>query len=186
MGYKDITAGNKTGRAKAARFIKSKGGTLGFEVSFEFKEGNSQERLSWVGWLTEKSLENTMETLVDVLGYNGSEVANAEGLLTDPKVLDYARDVQLVIEMEARKDESGNPKLDDAGQAILDPRIKWVNKVGGSAYVGLAPETAKNELLQIGFKAAFLKAKQSSAPPPNRIPNMAPGAPKLPDEKLPF
>ena len=153
MGWKDITAGDKTARAFKMRFIKSNTGTAGLEVAFRFKQllaggAQSDEQLTWVGWISDAARDRTMKTLVDVLGYNGSMDTNEDGVFTDPKVLDWDRDITLVIEMEAYEGKQY-------------PKIKWVNKAGGSAFAGCAPEVVKNELNSSAFRAAFLAAQQS-------------------------
>lgn len=145
---KNITPGTKIARPYAGRFIKSEKGTLGLEVAFKFKEGDLDETLTWVGWLSEKAMERTMKTLVEVLGFNGDDSVDANSVLTNPKALNYAQDVSLVIEMEI------NPN--DQKQY---PRIKWVNQLGGSGFKGLAPESIKSELGAVGFKAAFMAAR---------------------------
>lgn len=197
MGLKDITAGDKIAHAIGARFIKSKKGTFGFEVAFEFVEPSTggPERLSWVGWLSQNAIEKSLETLVEVLGYNGSEVTDPNGVLTDPNVLNFKKEVKLVVEMEEGRDaETGAPN------GKLYPRIKWVNNIGGSMYQGVQVESIKNDLGAVGFKAAFLAARQnagmSAGPRPNGaanpgVPNYAPGTqtappPAFSDEEIPF
>lgn len=166
MSFKDITPGTKVGRPIGARFIEAKTGTIGIEVAFEFEEAGRTERLNWVGWLspttTDKkgALEKTMETLTEVLGFNGNDavVQDDSGKLADPAALAYGVDVQLVVEMEL------NPENQKSY-----PRIRWVNKVVRSALQGLAPEIVKTKLSAVGFKAAYLVAKQAagaSAPRP--------------------
>lgn len=172
MGYKDITPGNKTAKAKGARFIKSKTGKLGIEVAFEFIEmpAGSVEHMTWVGWLSDAAIKYTMDTMVNVLGYNGSEEVDANGVLTDPNVLAFDRDVRLVVEDE--------PYVTDSGETRSSMKIKYVNSIGGSAFSGVAPQSVKSELAGVGFRAAFLSLKKSepkSAPPE-----------VVKDEKLPF
>lgn len=151
MGYKDIVAGDKIAKPLALRFVKSpKTGTPGIEVSFEFEEPSvgSIERLNWVGWLTKAAIGHTMKTLVEVLEYNGSKTTDANGVLTDPKVINFNKEVKLVIELEANPEDQK-----------MHPKIKWVNNLGGSAYVGLTPESVKSDLASLGFDAAFQEAK---------------------------
>ena len=109
--------------------------------------------------------------LANVLGCNGSEVVDGNGNYTDPKFLDYKREVKLVVEGEEYEGK-------------IYPKIKWVNALGGSAFAGCSPEIVKNELGAIGFKAAFLAAKQATAqsgPQPGpAVVNHAPGAGKKP------
>lgn len=152
MGFKDITDGDKIAKPIAARIVKSKTGTLGIEVAFEFEEPQTGgiERLNWTGWLTKDAIDRTMETLVKVLGYNGSKTTSADGTLTDPNVLDFENEVKLVVEHEI------NPNNQKSY-----PKIKWVNSMGGSAYVGVGPQTVKADLESLGFDAAFQMAKAS-------------------------
>lgn len=149
MSYRDITAGDKKAKVVAGRFIKSSKGTMGIEVAFEFEEPttNTQERMNWVGWLSEKALENTMDTLVNVLCFNGNDNVNQAGEFTDPNVFDFNKEVKLVVEME---------EYDGKTRA----KIKWVNNVGGSGFQGITPEVIRGELAATGFKAAFLSATQ--------------------------
>ena len=153
MGWKDITPGDKIAKTVGARWIKSSTGKMGLEVAFEFEEPStsSREKLNWVGWLTKDALQNTMDTLVSVLGYNGSEDADENGILKDKKAFDLDREVRLVVEMET------NPNNNKEY-----PKVKWVNSMGGSAFAGVSVDTVKTELLAIGFKAAFLASKQSA------------------------
>lgn len=148
MGLKDIQAGKKVAKALKARFAKAGTGTDMIEVLFGFQENGVTERLAWQGWLSPNALERTMRTLVEVLGFNGNEANDPETHeLTDPKALDWDREVELVVEIEE------NP---NSGKFY--PRIKWVNKLGGSAFEGVAPEIVKTG----AFKAAFLAAKAGS------------------------
>lgn len=156
MSYKDIIAGEKLARAKAARFIKSSKGTPGIEIRFDFEENGQPESLNWVGWLSPNAIENTMDTLVHVLDFNGNDNTDANGVLSDPSALNYQKQVKLVVEMETYEKD---------GQQKTAPRIKWVNNVGGSAFGACQPEEVKAVLQSVGFKAAFLAAKQGNNKP---------------------
>ncbi len=177
MGYKDITPGDRIGRAIAARLIKSpEKGTPGIEVAFEFEEPSTgnMERLNWIGWLSAAAIEYTMETLVSVLETNGKEDVDANGVFTDPGFINTKKEVTLVIDLEEYADKK-------TGEIKASPKIKFVNNIGGSKFANLTPEIVKTELAATGFRAAFLAAKQASnqsAPPPSGI------RPK--EEALPF
>lgn len=191
MGVKDIVAGDKVGKALGARFIKAKKGTPGIEVVFEFEEPSTgnRERLNWTGWLSERAINNTMETLATVLGSNGSDVVNAEGLFTDPNFLDYKKEVRLVVEMEEARNEDGSPKVDEkTGEVQMWPRIKWVNNIGGSMYANVSPDVVKADLATVGFRAAFMAAKQQAKQSGPNVPNHAPGAsnPPVNPKDVPF
>lgn len=151
MSYKDVTAGEKVATIMHGRFIKSSKGTLGLEVQFEFEEPSSgtPERLNWVGWLSPAALENSMETLVNVLGFNGNDSIDDNGNLTDARALAYGEQVKLVVDIE---EYNGKQR----------PRIQWVNRLGGSAFQNAPRESIKADLAAIGFKAAFLAAKQAT------------------------
>lgn len=174
MSFKDIVAGDYVAKPVGVRFIKSpKTGTVGLETMFKFKVGANEERLSWVGWLTENALENSMKTYVEVLGFNGNENHDANGVLTDPKAINYEQEVKLVIEMEQYE---GKERA----------KIKWVNNLGGSGFVACEPETVKNHLGAIGFKAAFLSAKQAMGQPKAPTESSEPKPDPFDESKLPF
>lgn len=179
MSYKDITAGNKTARMVAARVIKSEQGTTGIEVAFKFKEGESEEQLNWVGWLSPKALSNTMKTLTDVLGFNGDDQVSEKTGQFKAEAFDLTREVQLVVEMETYDGKT-------------NPRVKWVNKPGaGSGFKSLSGQSAQVELAAVGFKAAFYQAKaelSAAGAPQAAVPAAAPKAPvgHIPEEEVPF
>lgn len=180
MGLRDIQAGTKTAKAIAARFIESKGGKPGIEVAFKFQEGENFEQLNWVGWLTEKAMEYTMDTLTNVLDSDGNDAVDGNGVFTSPTFINTKKEVSLVVEMEAGVNADGTEKVNEqTGEVIYYPRIKWVNNLGGSAYSGCTPDVVKQQLAATGFRAAFLHARKASGKPvtekqPANIPNHAP------------
>lgn len=158
MGYKDIKAGEKVGKPIAARFVKPKE-HLGLEVSFEFEESSgSRERLTWTGWLSEAAIENTMDCLVGVLGFNGNDDCDDNGILTDSNALAYGRQVKLIVEL----DEYNGKHY---------PKIKFVNRMG---LASAGAHVVKNK--SVVLKAAFERAKvrlsqvQSATELPMQIP----------------
>lgn len=158
MGYKDISAGDKIGKAVKARFIKSGKGTDAIEVAFEFIEPSTgnKEMLSWQGWLTDKAIDNTMETLKNVLGYNGCADTDSAGVIMGEKSFDYGREVRLVVELEAGQNDASK----------LYPKIKWVNTLGGSGYAGVAVDTSIKSRVAAAFLAAAKKDGGAVPPPP--------------------
>lgn len=184
-----ITAGTKTAKIVSGKFIESpKTKTMGIEVvfSFEEQETGSRETLSWVAWLTDKAKERSMETLVDVLGYNGSEAVNDKGIFTDKNAFDFGSEVSLEVELEARLDADGNQKFKD-GEPIFDARVKWVNRLGGSGFIGIQPEVLKSKLAGLGFRGLFLSAQKNSGRPKQQAPAAAAGGPGVDsNEPLPF
>ena len=149
-----IAEGNKIATIVAARFIKSKTGTMGMEIMFEFTEGtgesSTRERLNYVAWLSPKAIEHSMDMLVAVLKYNGSKEINKDGVLSDPNALTKDQ-VQLVVEMQEY--------TNDEGVTRIHPKIKWVNCIGKSAYESMDNNSIQAGLISCSFEAAFLAAK---------------------------
>ncbi len=172
MSYKDITPGIRTAKAVGARVIKSSKGTPGFEVSFEFTEPSTTnvERLNWIGWLSPNAIEYTMNTLVDVLEFNGRDelIDDGSGNLKDPNALNWLKDVSIVINAE---EYDGKTRM----------KIAWVNNIHGSAFQGGSASDMKRELEAVGFTAAFLAAKAKS----NLKPKPTEQTP-IPAEAVPF
>jgi hypothetical protein len=179
MSWKNITSGEKVGKAKRARWVKPKD-CLGLEVEFEFTQHTpgelgqpatqTQELRSWVAWFpvgNAKQHERVMETLRGVLGFNGNDQADpTTGVLTDPNAFDWSREVQLVVEMENFQGKDY-------------PKIQWVNELCGSQFKAAEPATVKNDLTAIGFKALFLasqKAAGGPAKPKTQAPASTPAA----------
>lgn len=173
MGYKDITEGSYSASVMGGRVVNSKSGKTAIEIAFSMDVGAEKVTMLWQGWLSPDAIERTMKTLVTTLGYNGSTAVDEDGRLTDPNAFDSTRRVQLVIEMESY------PNAD--GVETIRPRIKWVNAVSKSPFVGLKPESVKAELGALGFQAAFLAAKGNTKASPK---SEAGGIDK--DERLPF
>ena len=189
MGYTDITKGDKTGKALGARLIKSKGGTAGIEVAFEFEEPStgSMERLNWVGWLSEKAKSYTMDTLVNVLDSDGVEAMDHDGVFTSQNFVNTEKEVKLVVDLEEGKDSDGNPKVDEHGAVKMYPRIQFVNNLGGSAYAGCTPDVGRGILAETGFRAAFLAMRKESGKPtvaPTPQPQTNGAAPQTPPPNL--
>lgn len=179
MSYKDITAGSKKGKVVAARFIESQTGTLGLEVACSFLEPSTQtqEKLNWVGWLSPKSIEFTMKTLVGSLGFTGDDEVVPGTSDLKPGVIDVNRELEFVIEIEEYEEK-------------LRPRIRYINYGSNSAFKPLASNILKSRLAEVGFKAAFQMAKSQStgeaayAAPKAEAPN-APAS-HFSDEEVPF
>ncbi len=162
-----ITEGKKTAKATGIRFIKAgEKETLAMEVAFTFVDpsDNLPHTFPWQGWLTEKAMDNTMRTLVEVLEYNGDDKIvsvppgdRREGMIANQDCINRKKDVELVIEPEQYEDKNGVMRT--------RMRIKWVNNVGGGQFAGVSAEEIPSRLGQLGFKASFLAAKQNVGRP---------------------
>lgn len=144
MSYKDIKPGDYAAVPTGIRLIKSAKNTPGVEVGFKFQVEGKDQHLNYVGWLTSAALENTMKTLVEVLGFNGDDELK-------PGCINMANPVTVVVEFEKNPEDQKEY-----------PRIKWVNAISRSAFAGVEVEKVKTELGALGFKAAFLAAKKTA------------------------
>jgi len=125
-------------------------GTPAVTVRFRLLELDGQPAVSWDGWLTEKTLERTIESLRHC-GWTGTRIDDLQGL--------DAQDVQLVVENE---EYNGN----------WYPKVKWVNGLGGgmrsegalegSELSGFAREL-ENRILALGGNQ-----RQAARPAPQR------------------
>lgn len=105
-----IEKGNHIARPLEYVFGKSKNkGTEQVSVTFQFQGGpNDGKRMTWNGWLTEKTAERTFESL-EHCGWDGNSLKAMTGF--------GSKNVELVIE-----DEEGT-------DGEMYPTIKWVNKL---------------------------------------------------------
>lgn len=159
MSWKDIKPGKYAAKAVKMRFGESsQKGTPFAEV--EFKLENHEEYIRWTGYLTEKTLERTMDVLA-LLNYNQDPECKP-GCISTSKV------VYLSIELEAGSD----------GKEY--PRVKWVNAEASSGFETLKPEQLKAKLGGVDLKAEMAAAKARLGIKP--VKNHAPGA----DGQAPF
>jgi hypothetical protein len=126
-------------------FIVAKTGTEGATVLFELADGR---RISWTGWLSEKCLARTGESLA-LCGYDGADDATIS-----------RQTVQLVIEHEDYDDP-------ETGESKTTHRVKWVNDPNRSVGMGEpmtpAQATVAKQRLR-GVVLAAAKAKGSAGP----------------------
>lgn len=140
--------GTYKGKIKDYGYTKSpKTGTVSVMVQFDIYEGDDLFQLVWNGYLSEKAKEKTIKTLVEVLGFkgtNGEEIANGIG----SGVLNEDQEYDLVIENEEYKGK-------------FYPKIKWINLQGQSG--GKIGKLSKAEVIQSGINITgdLLAMKQS-------------------------
>lgn len=145
---------------------KSKTGTPHIAVLFEDDAG---DRITWYGYLTDKAIERTVESL-QVLGWNpaasGGDIETLNG--TDLLVGNQA---EIVVEME---EYEGKPS----------PKVRWVNRPGGGLQKmdGAEAATFASSLRQKIMSAA--KPMPSVKPGPARP--VAPVGAGAPEDDLPF
>ena len=195
-----IQAGKYTAKAAGIRFIGKKQGFLAFEIAFKFQDNEGKGQiLPWQGFLKNKAggtdaMEGTIKRMIEVLDYDGSqdvlvvpEGDPKEGYLKNQDCINRTKDVSIEIEIETSTDAA-------TGKVYNNPRIKWVNNLGGGKFAGLDKETIDNDLGAIGFKAMFL-GLSGNAPAPRAQSSRTPQAahapvfksePEFTEEDLPF
>ena len=143
-----------------ARLIKSKNGTYGIEIVLSPTEHD--DKLQWVGWLSEKAKVITFRTLSEVLESDGSDDVDADGFFTSAKFLNYEKKYVAVVEMEEVLNSEGSPVLYSTGEIKMRPKVKWINNLGGSNYEGVKVTEAKSVLGKLNFKALIKKKSSKS------------------------
>ena len=187
---KQIIDGYKNGKAVSARWVKPKE-NWGIDFIFRFEEPSTGlvEVLNWTAWMSANAVERSVDTLTNVLGWNGNECFDVENpgkdfpkqtLCQDPKssdfqklsnTFDWDREVSLTVKHE---------KYMKDGVEKESVKISFVNPLGGSAYQACSPELVKSEIPRLGLRAHFLAAKQNGPMPPAKKKDV------LTDDQVPF
>lgn len=132
-----VTAGTYLAKAIGGKFGKAQTGTDGISVKFKLKD--TDETIHWVGWLSPKAVERTMETLA-MLGFR-EDLDCVEGACTQEHFAD--KEVELVIENEPSQDGTKTYA-----------KVKWVNELGGNKFSGLASSSGMPKDLKAQLAAA--------------------------------
>lgn len=160
MGLKEITAGTKTALPIAMRYIEAgEDKTPAFEIAFEFEQDGKKFTLPKQLWLTEKALEYTIKTLAILNFSENDQFDPKDGVMVDKNVIDWNKEVQIVVVREVNP-ESGTDY----------PKISYVNELSGSGFKTGTPETLKNTLGALGFKAKYIAEKSKHRPKSGPIP----------------
>jgi len=151
--------------------------TPGVALTLEFKVGDKVERLVWKGWFSEKTTERTIETLA-IMGFDEFKSVQTDGSF-GPENFDNS-EVDITVEHESFVGSDGQPKV--------APKIKWINKPGGTGFGFAENVEVKTVLAGIDLKKELMVARQKlgikkSASKPV-VKNHAPGFDS--DETLPF
>ena len=117
----------------------------------------------WAGWLSDKAIENTIQTLVDCFGFNG----DLNGLHSGAQSFDG-----MACEFTAEFEEyNGKTRL----------KVKWLNAAGRSRSApALADDDAKAILAAVGKKAKAIAVEAKAAAP------KAAEKPAGPEDDVPF
>lgn len=137
-----------------------------FKVMFSTDEGP----IEWAGYLSEAAAQRTVDTMRDVLGWNGDdslEVNGDKGICLKNSNFNATRDYELVIEEEEYK-----------GKKYC--RVKWIN-LPGTNRCKLPVEEVRCEIAKLGLKALYLASK------PQGGADFAPGpGTKVENTSIPF
>jgi hypothetical protein len=181
MAAPNVSAGIKTAKLLAARLVQSpKTGNVAVEFSFSFIEPstNKSETMPGCMWIydTDGNLsKNTQEKLVSVLGWNKSRDVNERNEFTDPKAFAYGREVQLEVEI--------TEDTDDKGRVWKNPKVKWINSLGGSGYSECDVDKVKAAFDALGALPAKVENK---APTGKTTPKETPKLGIDEEEEVPF
>lgn len=156
MGWNNVSAGDKIAKPVGMRMVTASTGKEAVEIVFEFEgDDGGRERLEWQGWTSPPAVDFTMKTLKDVLGYDRTKATiGVGGVFVDPNVINFEREVKLVVEIEKYKTEAGEEKE--------KPRIKWINTLGGSKFKGLDPREASSSRGLAALNQACIIEEQKS------------------------
>lgn len=110
-------------------------------VEFEITSAEwAGERITWVGFLTDKTTERTIESL-RYAGWKGTDLADLSDLLSKDTPV-----IELVIEHE---EYEGKTRA----------RVQWVNRIGGRMGAALPAEQAKQLSAKMRGAIAAVDAK---------------------------
>lgn len=145
-----------TYRAKAIRPIQwsespekhTPGAVVRIKI-LEGPEGTKDQSIDWVGWLSDKTVERTQESLA-TMGYDGDDDASV-----------MRNEFEVVIEHETFTRTNG--------EQDTRPRAAWINKPGGAGrFDAMGPAEIAGAKARL--KAAALAAKNKSGAPPTGDP----------------
>jgi len=151
--------------------------TPGVAVTLEFKVSDKVERLFWKGWFSEKTTERTIEALA-LMGFDEFKSVGPDGSFGASHF--DGSEVDIIVENESF--------VGSDGQTKVTPKIKWINKPGGTSFGFAENVEVKTVLAGIDLKKELMVARQKlgirkSASKPV-IKNHAPVFDS--DEQLPF
>lgn len=138
-----------TYRARAVEGALGETSTGKEQVAVVFELLDVQQRITWYGYFSDKTLESTFKAL-RTAGWRGQDLSDLSDLSRED-----APEVNLVVEHEA--DQKGTVRA----------RVRWVNSTGGVGLkAALAPDKAKAFAARMkGALAAFDKGTGAPAVP---------------------
>jgi hypothetical protein len=143
-------------------------------IAVLFENVSSGDRITWYGYLSDKALERTITSL-EVLGWDAAAHGGQIDRLHGTDVL-VGHEAEIVVEMEVYE-----------GKA--NPKVKWVNAVGGGLGDGMPADEAVTfgaSMRQKILSAAASKPKANPKPGPARAPAAVAAGTVDQDDDLPF
>jgi hypothetical protein len=156
-----ITEGKHPARALGYEFgITPNTGTRYIRISFEVTSGeHAGQSVTWNGWLTEKTLERTLDSL-ECTGWDGASISNPVGIGSADCVID--------VEHEESND----------GKRFA--RVKWVNRPGaGKLKEDQRLDPGSVSGLDREFRASLLERRQSRPAPARQQAGRPPVRPRV-------
>lgn len=120
MAYKP---GKYKARAVRGGMGESRNGTPQIGIEFAYEQDGVEQKIWWIGFLTEKALKHTLEKLA-VVEFTGDD-AFPEGAINTTK------EVEIVIEEQVYEGKT-------------QYKVAWINEVGGGKFAGLQPGAGKS------------------------------------------
>lgn len=166
-----IAEGKYLAKAIGGKYgVSSEKKTPGVAVTVEFTYENKPHQLTWRGWFSEKTSERTIEALA-IMGFDESKAVGQEGFGREHF---DGSEFEIVVEHESFVGQDGTQKV--------SPKVKWVNRVGGSSFGFADNVEVKSVLAGIDLKKEMLVARQKLGLK-KQVKNHAP---TLADEEIPF
>lgn len=148
--------------------------TPGVAVTVEFAYEGKPHQLTWRGWFSEKTLERTIESLA-IMGFD--EFKDAPSGSFDATHFD-GTEFEIVVEHESF--------VGSDGQTKITPKIKWINRVGGSSFGFAENVEVKSVLAGIDIKKEMMVARQKLGLKKSMQKIVKNHAASLVDDEIPF
>lgn|SRR5574343_1295156 len=125
MSIKDVKPGNYRARAVGGQWVEAEGAKKAYvEVGFEFENDGKKEHINHKMYLSESTIEKTMDTLIVTLGYDESKTLLEDGKMKwFDKTFLADKEVEIVLEHEEYEKKTYT-------------KVKWVNELGGAKKAG--------------------------------------------------
>jgi hypothetical protein len=121
------------------------------QVVLLFQVEGTTDRIRWYGHLTEKAKNRTYDTL-ELCGFRGTSLDDFCGGVASRIIhpIDMKTPFSIVVENEQY-------------QGKTYTKVKWINRIGGSAHLGKADfNKIKAKLAELNVKADLMQRKQKA------------------------